>query len=109
RAGYEPAAGLGRRRPRPPRRERRRLRLGAAAGAASPSTTSSATGSGGGGGASTRLTAPGTSEIIPVGLTDSSLMRRSRVTSRGEPGGRLKPRALSVRATLSISTAPLGA
>ena len=33
-------------------------------------------------------------------------MRRSRVTSLGEPGGRLKPRALSVRATLSMRTAP---
>jgi hypothetical protein len=45
---------------------------------------------------------------MPVGLTDSSLIRRSRVTSRGDPGGRLNPRALSVRATLSMRTAPFG-
>ena len=50
--------------------------------------------------------APGTSVIIPVGLTISSLMRRNRVTSLGEPGGRLNPRALSVRARLSMRTAP---
>ncbi len=49
------------------------------------------------------------SVMRPVWLTTSWRMRRSRVISRGEPGGRLKPRSLSARASVSMSTAPLGA
>src|SRR5206468_3398612 len=106
---YAPAAGFARRRPRPPRRERRRLRLlgGAAADGAGAASTSvvSSTG-GGGGGASERTIASGTREIIPVGLTYSSLMRRSRrVTARAGPAW-LDPRP--TRAPAAPATASTG-
>jgi len=41
---------------------------------------------------------------MPVGLTLSSLIRRSRVIRRGEPGGRRNPRDFSSLASVSMST-----
>lgn len=43
---------------------------------------------------------------MPVRLTASSRIRRRRVMSRGEPGGRLKPRAFSALASESSVTVP---
>ena len=45
-----------------------------------------------------------TSVMWPERLTCSSRSRRRRVMSRGEPGGRLKPRALSALASVSSVT-----
>jgi hypothetical protein len=48
------------------------------------------------------------SVIVPDGLTRSSRIRRSRVTSRGDPGGRWNPRAFSALATASMLTLRFG-
>ncbi len=45
---------------------------------------------------------------MPVRLTASSWMRRRRVMSRGEFGGRLKPRSFRLRARVSMRTEPFG-
>ncbi len=68
-------------------------------------------GSSAGGAASTGSraeSAESTSVIIPVRLSSISLRRRSRVMSRGEPGGRLNPRALSALASASMLTVRAG-
>jgi len=65
---------------------------------------STMTGSSLGAWACSPLPSPSVSVMAPERLTASSLIRLSRVMRRGEPGGRLKPRALSALASVSIVT-----
>src|SRR5438874_5975300 len=85
-----PAADDGRfpfRLPRPPRLPRRRGGFALGAAAAGSETWALATSMGRGpGGRLTRRT-------IPVGLTSTSFILRSRVTRRGDPAGRPNPSA----------------
>ena len=97
-----------RRRPRRRRPPRRRRRRGAAAAGAPSSvgTTVAASSASGSGRISVGSSLVPTSRIIPERLTSISLMRRRRVMSRGEPGGRRKPRDFKPFESASIVTPP---
>src|SRR5207249_3181270 len=105
------------RRRRPPRRRRRRfpgvggLAVSAAAEAASgsPALRSAVSASSVPCAAGSSAGPGSTSRTAPVRPTSSSLMRRSRVISRGEPGVRRKPRALRAFERASMLTVRSGA